>query len=106
MILLVSLFDKKASAYEPPIAFPNLAQALRQHANLFLRNPNSNYVQYAADFDLYLVAEFDEQTGGVVEKIPPQFLDSMVNLGYQVNQKKNDNGLEKAMKEGALENGT
>lgn len=89
MTLLISVFDKKASEYEPPMAFPNLAQVLRAYSTMFVKNPEAQKVQFCDDFDLYLVGEFEEVTGAVTPTHPPQFLESMANLGFQVSKTRN-----------------
>lgn len=86
MSLLIAVFDKKASEYQPPQAFPNLATALRAYASVSRQQPNSNLVQFPEDFDLYAVANFDELNGMVEPVNPPQFLEHMSSLVQQQPQ--------------------
>lgn len=86
-MILVSLYDKKASEYHPPYPFENLISALRAYMGAFGKNPEANIVKYPEDFDLYQVGEFDGVTGQVTPMLPPQYLESMQALSNQLNRK-------------------
>lgn len=78
-MILVSVFDKKAGTYAPPMHFKHLAGCLRSFQGA-LENPEYSFSKFPEDFDLYEIGQFDEKTGQVLQDGPPMFLESMVNL--------------------------
>lgn len=95
-MILVSVFDKKAAVYWAPQTFPHNVGAMRAFSQAF-QNPESNLAKFPEDFDLYIVGVFDEKSGQVDPVIPPNFLESMINLNYNVKngniplERKNEN---------------
>jgi len=82
MDILISLFDKKVPAYQPPVAFDNVAHALRYYQSV-LNKPTGRdpmWVQYPEDFDLYQIAEFHEKEGRLDAYEHPMFLEHMLSL--------------------------
>lgn len=79
-MVLISVFDKKASVYEAPISFPHVAHALRTYAEVPKRKPEHQFSQYPSDYDLYLVGEFDEVSGLIHPVNPPGFLEHLSNV--------------------------
>lgn len=79
-MILISVFDKKASIYWPPMAFDSLAQAMRSYATAFLKERETALVQFPDDFDIYEVGQFEQGDGQVTPTWPPQFLEHISNI--------------------------
>lgn len=79
-LILISVFDKKASAYGAPLCYEHVTQALRSYISFARQKPDAMQVQFCEDYDLYQVGEFDQISGAVTPMIPPQYLESMINL--------------------------
>lgn len=90
--ILVSVFDKKASSFGPPQAFDHVTQALRVMVQAARTKPDSQLVQFCADYDLYDVGMFDQLNGVVTPTIPPGFVESMINLVSEAKPKGQGNG--------------
>ncbi len=66
MILkMFSIYDRMSEIYQPPCYFHTVGHALRAFSSLFV-NPESNYHIHAADFQVWEIGTFDDQTGIVV----------------------------------------
>lgn len=79
-MILVSVYDKKASIYWPPMAFEGVAQAIRAYATAFMKERSSTFVQFPEDFDLYEVGQYEQSDGQVVSTWPPQYIESIANI--------------------------
>lgn len=79
-MILISVFDKKASRYHAPLAYDHISNAVRSYVSFARQKPEATQVQFAEDYDLYDVAEFDEVSGAIRPVIPPSFVDSMINI--------------------------
>lgn len=68
MILqVISLYDVKAAAYIPPQCVQSVGAAVRGFADEINRAAADNVMyQHPSDFLLYLLGEFDDQTGRVL----------------------------------------
>lgn len=66
---LFSVFDTKVGAYMTPFPMKTTAEAIRAFLNS-CRDPNTQFHSNPEDFHLYLVAEFDEQTGEIAPVNP------------------------------------
>lgn len=78
-MILLSLFDKKASYYHPPLAYEHVSQALRSYAAFARKQPESLQVQFSEDYDIYQVGTF-ESVSGSIESHPPQFVECLANI--------------------------
>lgn len=80
-----SVYDKKAMFFSSPIVvdFPIQAErALQQEAS----NPNSQLHQYADDFAMYQIGEFDESKGTLIPlDVPLHFHEVAEFLGVSPN---------------------
>lgn len=83
MHVLIAVFDKKAAKYHPPVAFEHVSQAIRSYMSFSRQKPDAMQVQFAEDYDLYDVGQFDEISGRLEVQVPPSFIESMINI---VNQ--------------------
>lgn len=59
-----SLYDSKAEAYLRPMFMPTKGIALRTIVDE-LENPNNNLSKHAADYTLFELGEFDDETGTI-----------------------------------------
>lgn len=63
---LISVFDKAAMFYKSPIVVNHQNEALRIFESA-MRTKGSDFSQYPNDYDLYLIGEFDEVTGTLIQ---------------------------------------
>lgn len=64
--LLVSLHDSKADTWTPPHLVDTKASALREFGLLVNDHQRTMISNHSADFDLYVVGEFDSTTGTLI----------------------------------------
>lgn len=57
-----SIYDSKAAAYAPPFFMARMELALRAFKDL-VADPGSQVHKHPEDYSLYLVGEFDDNTG-------------------------------------------
>jgi hypothetical protein len=76
---MFAILDKKALFYGAPICFHNKAEALRAFTEEF-KDPNSMVGKYPADFSMWLIAEYNPQTGIITPLPKPEFLEEAANL--------------------------
>lgn len=70
---MVSMYDEKALCYQVPYFMPTIQAAIRSFGDL-CNDKNSYVSKHPADYVLYLVGEYDDETGVTENKIPVQFL--------------------------------
>jgi len=73
-----SVFDKKAGIYSPPFYAPHNEIAMR-NVSMAARNLESQLGQYPADFALYRLGYFDDESG-LFQTGRPDFLTEVVSL--------------------------
>lgn len=74
MHVVCAVLDRKAKSYGPPLMFQNVDIARRMAQGLMAnRSGGSDLDKYPEDFDLYLIGEFDTDTG-VIGGGTPQYL--------------------------------
>lgn len=82
---VVVVFDKKTALYENPSTVRHLGEAIRQWD--FIRkdkeNPHNRIAKNPEDFDLYHIADYDDETAKFIAIIPPTQLMSGVQNGEQ-----------------------
>jgi len=72
---LYSLFDRQTEFFGAPICCINDGDALRSFAQT-VTDPQSQVHQYMDDYTLYLLGEFDPETGRIDRCDPPQIVAS------------------------------
>lgn len=87
-MILVSVFDKKASSYSPPQPFDHVSQALRAYIVFARQKPDSQQVSFCEDYDLYDVGEFNQVNGLVTPCNPPMYIESMINIVAQAGRER------------------
>lgn len=79
-----SVYDKKAKTYSLPSPGVNSEVYLRGLTSALLSNPNSPYVNYPEDFEVYLIGEYLEDEGffvdEVLEAVCPIFVSGMIDV--------------------------
>lgn len=72
---MFGLFDSKAAVYGTPFFMPNQAMAMRGFGDMVNDN-RSMVAKHPEDFTLYMLGEFDDNTGVVKAFEPPSNLGS------------------------------
>ena len=76
-----ALFDKKCAFYRAPFVAENDCMAIRVVGDA-LRDPSGVMLAaYPADFALYAVGEFDDNSGTFVSDLQPRFLKEVAEYG-------------------------
>lgn len=71
MLKMFSIFDHKALSYSRPFFCKTQGEATRMFMDEVNRpNPDNMLYNHPADFTLYYVGSFDEQTGEVLPEAP------------------------------------
>lgn len=73
-----SIYDKKALIYNPPYFAHNDGTAVRIVADSMAQG--TSLARHPADYAVFKVGEFNDQTGGIVATTPPQFTVELVSL--------------------------
>lgn len=73
MKLLISVLDTKAHFFTAPITARTEGEAIRIFTD-GINDPQSSLSQHPDDYQLYLIAQFDEQDGVVSPQTPPRLL--------------------------------
>lgn len=82
-MIMISVFDKKSSSYQPPLTYDHVSHAIRSYVSFCRQKPEALQVQFADDFDLYEVAEWDQISGLIIPLTPPNFVESMRNISNE-----------------------
>lgn len=83
---IFAIYDKKAYAYIDVFHFPQIGQAIRQMEDLLkTQHPVS---KHPADYDLYKLGDFDDQSGEIIPCDQPQFLQTALSLTQQTQMQK------------------
>lgn len=70
-LIICSIHDSKAEAFSQPMFFQAVGQALRSFIDAVTENdPKSNLANHSADFNLFQIGEFDDQTGVITPMAP------------------------------------
>lgn len=73
--ILCAVLDRKARTYGAPMVFQNADIARRMAVSLLAAGGGqSDMEKYPGDFDLYYVADYDDELGLVAGVEAPQFL--------------------------------
>ncbi len=66
MILkMFSIYDRQSEIHQPPAFFHTVGHALRGLSRVFT-DPDSVFCQHAADFQVFEIGTYDDQTGRVL----------------------------------------
>lgn len=79
---MYAMFDSKAGSYSPPFIDNNDATALRGFAEAV--NTNEHFRYSPADYSLYHLGDFDNESGKIVVCEPVEF---MCNGASVINEK-------------------
>lgn len=84
MLKIFCIYDKKASSHMQPFYFHNKAEALRALADN-LQDKNSLIAKHPADFSIWQIGEFNEQTGVITAFAKAEFLEECTNCVQKEN---------------------
>lgn len=78
-ISIFAVYDKKAAAYLQPFYFPQKGQAIRAFEDS-VKDPQSAFAKHPADYSLFKIGEYDDQTGQIKAATNPEFIEEAINL--------------------------
>lgn len=84
LLEIYSLFDSKAAAYQMPMYFHSVSEALRFIQSELRRKPDSMQSLYPADYSVTKLGTFDLQTGIILPEVQPLFLGNLLQLFPEV----------------------
>lgn len=70
---IFSVFDKKAGVYSTPFVSHSLATATRDFGSA-VNDSSSQISKFASDYELFMVGEWDEDSGLIVSGSSPVFV--------------------------------
>lgn len=70
-----AVYDKKVGAYDQPFTTRHVGEAVREWTNIKMMK-ETRYGKNPEDFDLFQIAEFDDELGTFENKKPHIHLDS------------------------------
>lgn len=80
---MFTIKDQKAQVYNTPFFQKSPGEAERSLKSL--TNDNQSLIsKYPEDFDLYLIGEYDDQTGMMTSLDTPQHIVKAINLKNQI----------------------
>ena len=79
VLVACSVFDVKASAYMQPFFVANTSMAIRGFGDA-VNNPETGISKHPEDFQLYKVADFDDNKGLFIPCPVPEFLSKAVDF--------------------------
>lgn len=71
---LFAIYDKKTKTYDKPFSARHVQDVLRDWENL-IKEPQNKYGKNPEDFDIYKIADFEDETGECISN-KPTFLSS------------------------------
>lgn len=77
-LVIFSIFDKKAVAYNQPFYYHQKGQAIRALQDN-VNEPNSPISKHPEDYALYKIGEFDDLSGEIKSQ-KPEFIEEALNL--------------------------
>ncbi len=84
IVLAFSVFDAAAEAYMPPTFMQTKGQAIRSFADA-VNEEGSAFGRHAADYTLFHVGMFDEQTGSLKPLATPDSLGNALQFVERVD---------------------
>lgn len=72
--IMVTVKDVKVEAYFPPFSVRTKGEAIRSFSDEINNNPDSLIGKHPSDYILFVVGEFDEQTGKLIAYDAPHSL--------------------------------
>ena len=73
LMKIFSIFDDKTKVYSKPFYDLTIGAAIRNFADAS-NDPNTHLSKHPGDFSLFLLGEFDDETGELFDKQPYQNL--------------------------------
>lgn len=82
-LLVMSVFDEKATVYGTPIFVPNRGVAVRSFSDA-VQESGSQFAKHAGDYKLYCLGEFDNVSGELIKLSAPEFVCHAVDFVKEV----------------------
>lgn len=89
MLNIFSIYDKKAVQYHQPFYAGNKGLALRMFQEI-VEDQKTSISKYPADFSIWILGDYNEQTGEIHPKKMPEFLDEACNFVSRKNLESNN----------------
>ncbi|AXH75136.1 MAG: nonstructural protein [Microviridae sp.] len=77
---IYSFYDEGAKFFGPPIASQNLSMIQRSLRAAAAENAQVPFLQYPAEFVVYEIGAFDEETGAIEATTPPARLQTVADI--------------------------
>lgn len=77
---IYSFYDEGAKFFGPPVAAQNISMIQRSLRAAAAENAQVPFLQYPAEFIVYEIGAFNEETGAVEPTTPPARLQSVSDL--------------------------
>jgi len=74
---MMAIYDQASRAFLPPFFVASEALAMRELRDLSLKNPDHNFVRHADQYTLFLLGDFDNETGLTTVKSSPSSLGTL-----------------------------
>lgn len=87
---IFSIYDTKAEVYSKPFYELTIGSALRNFSDA-ANDPSTQFHKHPGDFSLFLLGEYDDNTGEIIDKSPSQ------NLGNCLEHQNADADLAKQL---------
>jgi len=82
---IIAIRDRKANAFNRPMALPSIGQAIRSFQDEINREDNNNDLwKHPGDFDLYLLGTWDDETGQFENSEVPNQIAIGEELKYRI----------------------
>jgi len=76
-LIICAVYDAALQAYLRPFPAASIGVAVREFGTE-CRRPDSPLKNHAKDYSLYLIGEFDDQSGSIIPR-PPEVIDQATN---------------------------
>lgn len=87
--LLFSIYDEKAETYSLPLTHTSISVAIRSFT-AGIKNPQSFLNQFPADYALYLIGTFDENTSQINSYPTPRYIVRASEIVNQLMENQNN----------------
>lgn len=79
LVRCYSVYDRKTLAYHPPYYAPTDGSAVRSLSDA-MQDPNTSFHRHPADYVLYYIGTFDDQSGQMMAQVPAQHVVDCITL--------------------------
>lgn len=79
LLKVYSIYDEKAKCFGQPFFMAHNGMALRAFSDL-IQDKNTMVAKHPSDFKLYVLGEFDDNSGGLSTLAQPEFLSNALDF--------------------------